>query len=475
MDAQRGIARRMVIGLPPDGLSPAWERDFAAYTPAGVIVFRRDFRDPDDLRRLTRRVRELAGARRIFIAIDEEGGWVSQLHPWFVVPPNARLLARGASPGDIARAARVTGERLRALGVDWDFAPVADVNIEPLNPVIGPRSFGADPEDVARCAGEFVHGLRAARVASCLKHFPGHGDTRVDSHLALPRYEGDAGRLAPHLTPFRANLDADAVMTAHVVYPALDPEQPATFSAAISSVLLRETLGFRGVAITDALEMKGAAVGRTLTEEARLALAAGCDLLLFATHDEALRRVRLELAKALTDGTLDHAGFDAARPRLAALAASVPEPSTDDLARPLESLTPEDWAPWLTAIIERGITVDGALPPGTWLLPWRVSGAPFPYGPSFSETLASVGEEVVADDRDAIELVTVASRVPVAADAIERLRALARARPTVLASFQNDVVLDLVPEAAVRVSAADCTLLTREVVAKRIAALRGTA
>src|SRR5207247_633027 len=119
MDAQRGIARRMVVGLPREGLSPAWEKDFSAYPPAGVLVFRRDFRDLEALRALTRRLRELARPRRLFVTIDEEGGFVSQLGGLLVCPPGAWLLGRGAEPGEIAFVSRVTGERLRALGVDW--------------------------------------------------------------------------------------------------------------------------------------------------------------------------------------------------------------------------------------------------------------------------------------------------------------------------------------------------------------------
>src|SRR5262245_60696378 len=181
MDAQRGIARRMVVGLPPDGLSPAWERDFSAYPPAGVIVFRRDFRDLEDLRRITRHLRQLARPRRLFIAIDEEGGFVSQLAGHLTVPPNARLLARGAAPGQHEWASRVTGERLRALGIDWGFAPVADVDREPRNPVIGPRAYGGEPEEVAERVREALRGFRAAGLATCLKHFPGHGATTLDS------------------------------------------------------------------------------------------------------------------------------------------------------------------------------------------------------------------------------------------------------------------------------------------------------
>src|SRR2546426_657056 len=325
MDAQRGIARRTVIGLPRDGLTPAWEKDFSAYPPAGVIVFRRDFGGLDGLRALTARLRELAKPRRLFIAIDEEGGPVSQLAGSLVVPPNALVLSRGASPGDVEWVSRVTGERLRALGIDWVFAPVADIHSEPRNPVIGPRAYGTDPGTVTRWVGEAVRGFRAARVASCLKHFPGHGHTEIDSHLALPICHADRDQLERReLFPFRNNLDADAVMTAHVVYPGYDPERPATFSRAITHDLLRGALGFAGVSITDALEMKGASEGRAPTDAARLALEAGCDLLLFAFHDENLRRVRLELARALVDGKIDRTNFDAARPRLARLDQACP-------------------------------------------------------------------------------------------------------------------------------------------------------
>src|SRR5258708_21020771 len=120
MDGQRAIARRMVIGLPPGGLVPAWEKDFAMFPPAGVIVFARDFRDLEDLRRLVTRLRDLARPRRIIVSLDEEGGWVSQLAGHLTVPPNAALLARGAGPGDLEWVAETTARRLRALGFDCD-------------------------------------------------------------------------------------------------------------------------------------------------------------------------------------------------------------------------------------------------------------------------------------------------------------------------------------------------------------------
>src|SRR6185436_17479563 len=159
MDAQRGIARRMFIGLPREGLSPSWEKDFAAYPPAGVILFARDFADLESLRRLTTHLRGLARPRRLFLAIDEEGGFVSQLAGHLIVPPNAALLARGAAAGDIEWASRNTAERLRALGLDWVFAPVADIHSQPQNPVIGPRAYGTDPGAVSQRVAEALRGF----------------------------------------------------------------------------------------------------------------------------------------------------------------------------------------------------------------------------------------------------------------------------------------------------------------------------
>jgi len=480
MDAQRGVARRMVIGLPREGLAPAWEKDFSAYPPAGLIVFARDFEDLADLRRLTARLRDLARPRRIFIAVDEEGGFVSQLAGHLVVPPNAALIARGGGPDAVERAARVTGERLRALGIDWVFAPVADIHSERRNPVIGPRSFGSEAGVVAAAVAASLRGLRAAGIASCLKHFPGHGDTELDSHLALPRCDAAPEVLETReILPFRGNLAADSVMTAHVVFPALDPERPATFSPAIVHDLLRGRLGFSGIVVTDALEMKGAAEGRSAAESARLAFEAGCDLALFAFHDESVRRARLELARMLVDGGLDRARYDGARPRLAAFDRSVPEPSAAELARPLESLTPPDWRPWIEGIVERGLLVRGRLTAGAAAGPWRVTEPQFPHGPRLAEELAALGVPLLAagapSGNPAVEVVALASRLPLPTAEIERLRALSRERPVALVGLQNDAALEDVPGAALRISAADATPVTRAVVARTLAGARRAA
>jgi beta-glucosidase-like glycosyl hydrolase len=495
MDAQRGISRRMVIGLPEGGLDGAWERDFAAYPPAGVILFRRDFQDLESLRRLTARVRELARPRRLFIAMDEEGGFVSQLAGHFVVPPNATLLARGATGDDIEWVSRVTAERLRSLGVDWTFAPVADVHSEPRNPVIGPRAYGTLPHDVIVALTGALKGFAAGGIATCLKHFPGHGDTVTDSHLALPVCRASRGTLEEReLAPFRAHLDADAVMSAHVVYPALDRDRPATFSRRVIDELLRGELGFQGVCITDALEMKGASGDRPLAEAGRLALEAGCDLLLYAFHSEEVRRARLELAKQLVDGAIDHARFDAARPRLAAFDARRPEPTAPELARPLESLTPPDWEERLTGIIRRGLRMRGPKARPVMSKVVEVIEPEWPWGASLREELQALGIEarraVAGSAIDAagrraadtsggdppagLTVEAIASRVPLDAAALQALEQRCAERHTAVVAFQADAFLGSLRHAGMLVSACDATPLTRRIVAGVLASYLGS-
>ncbi len=476
----------MVIGLPEGGPAPAWETDFAAFPPAGVIVFRRDFETLDGLRALLTRLRALARPHRLLVAIDEEGGFVSQLRGTLAVPPNAALLARGAAaralhghPGDIEWAARVTGERLRMLGVDWVFAPVADVNAEAANPVIGPRAYGTDAASAAHGVAGAVRGFRAAKVACCLKHFPGHGATTLDSHVASPVCASDRATIETRdLEPFRAGRDAgaDAVMTAHVRYPALDPDVPATFSRPILHGLLRGTLGFRGLCITDALEMQGASEGRTPAEAAVLALQAGCDLLLIVRDTAAVPAMRAGVARAIAQGRLARADLDASAARIEALRAATPEPTAEETTRPLGSLAPDGLVERLEDIVAHGLVVRGAFPAGAVKLPWRIEDVECQDGPGFRGCLANGGVamdlllgEKATGGAPRVEFIALANRAPLEIAEIERLRGLCRAHPTVLVGLMNDAFLDALPEAALRVSALDATPLTRRVVARTVA------
>jgi beta-N-acetylhexosaminidase len=258
------------------------------------------------------------------IAVDEEGGDVSRLHTREPSPVLGAAALGGA--GDLAlteAVGRWVGHELAAVGVTLDLAPDADVNSDPDNPVIGTRSFGADPEQVAAHVAAWTRGLQSTGVAACAKHFPGHGDTATDSHLDLPRIDVDADTLAGReLVPFDAAVEAGtaAVMTSHIVVPALDPDRPATLSPLVLG-MLREVLGFDGVIVSDALDMAGASAAVGIPEAAVRALAAGCDLLCLGPDKPAslVLEVRDAIVAAVGDGRLGGERLADAAGRVAAM------------------------------------------------------------------------------------------------------------------------------------------------------------
>jgi beta-N-acetylhexosaminidase len=221
------------------------------------------------------------------------------------------------------------------VGVNLDFAPVADVNSNPDNPVIADRSFGSDPRLVARHVAAFVSGLQSEGVGATLKHFPGHGDTDVDSHLALPTLRHDAGHLeAVDLPPFRAGIAAGAaaIMSAHILMPEIDASLPATLSRTAMHGLLRTHLGFRGVIVTDALDMRAIKDTWPAPQAAVMSLKAGTDLPVVIGGVDENRAVLDEVDAAAADGRLDPAEYAASQARVAALAdrfaAGVPNPGS---------------------------------------------------------------------------------------------------------------------------------------------------
>lgn len=267
----------------------------------GLVLFTRNLGAPAEIAALTDELRRHAILPPL-IGIDQEGGRVSRLPlPGLVFPGN---LALGLIDDlDLTRRVmRSIGEQLAALGIDVDFAPSVDVNHNPRNPIIGVRSFGEDPELVSRHGVAAVAGFREAGVLPVLKHFPGHGDTAADSHLELPTLRVDRSRLdAIELRPFVAALaaGAPAVMSTHILFPALDPELPSTLSRRILTGLLREELGFDGLIVTDCLEMKGIADHWGPEETAVLALEAGVDMLVVCHTLDTQRRMHRAICEAV--------------------------------------------------------------------------------------------------------------------------------------------------------------------------------
>jgi beta-N-acetylhexosaminidase len=259
-------------------VAPDWVLRRTAGGLGGVCLYARNIETPEQLAGLTASLH--AERPDLIIAIDEEGGDVTRLEARTGSSYPGNLALGAVDDIRLTRAiARAMGADLAAAGIGLDLAPVADVNSNPINPVIGVRAFGAQAEQVARQTAAWVAGLEEAGVAACVKHFPGHGDTSVDSHLALPVVNDD-----PHasgaLEPFRAAIAAGvrAVMSAHIVVPSLD-SVPATISAKVMTALLRGELRFEGLAVSDGLEMRAIADGVGIVEGTVLALAAGCDLL----------------------------------------------------------------------------------------------------------------------------------------------------------------------------------------------------
>ncbi len=240
--------------------------------------------ESDAVRALTA---ELRSRSRIplLIGADLERGAGQQFAGATGLPPLAAIASLG-DPSAISGAAALTAREARALGINWIYAPVCDLDIEPANPIVGTRSLGSDPHKVAADAVRWIEACQITGVLACAKHFPGHGRTTVDSHAALPTVDVGAETLREtDLVPFEAAVEAGvaAVMTAHVAYPAFDPSgAPATLSRTILNDLLREDIGFPGLVVTDALIMEGVLGGGEATAVVR-ALAAGCDLLLYPT------------------------------------------------------------------------------------------------------------------------------------------------------------------------------------------------
>jgi len=282
--------------------------------PCGVILFSRNIEDPLQTASLTHDLQRhawTAFGKGLFVGVDQEGGRVRRLGAPFTVFPSAFEMASSMAGEEAVRTfARVTAQELRLVGFNLDFVPVLDVVERPADvqgSVIGDRAYAADPETVARFGAIVMETMQSHGVITCCKHFPGHGGTLVDSHQELPVDDRPAALIRTRdLVPFAhaANLNADMIMTAHVLYPSLDPTLPATLSPALIDGLLRHTMGFDGVVITDDLDMGAVAATRSAAESAFLAVVAGVDIPLICNSPDKVFSARDRIRRAVKNREL---------------------------------------------------------------------------------------------------------------------------------------------------------------------------
>ena len=339
MDQAHIIGQKLMLAF--DGMDAPPEailRALREHRACGITLFRtRNIDHPAQVRRLTAQLQAAAqsmGLPPLLIAADQEGGQLMAVGQATQLPGNMALGAAGSA--ELAyRAGVVLGRELAAMGINVNYAPSVDVNVNPRNPVVGIRSFGEDPAAAASLGAALVAGVQSQHVAATAKHFPGHGDVTGDSHYGLPAVAHDLERLRQvELPPFRASIDAGVklVMTAHVALPALDGETapPATLSARVMTGLLRGELGFDGVIITDAMDMLAIRQGDLLGEDALRAVQAGADLLLLTASAKDHSRVHRALTRAAQDRILSAEALAASEARIAALkgwlAAAPPQP-----------------------------------------------------------------------------------------------------------------------------------------------------
>jgi len=317
----------MVIGFDGITVDAELRRLISEYHIGGVILFARNVQSPQQVAALTKELQKTAlenGSPGLFIAVDQEGGRVARLteDKGFTEFPSAMAIGATADPENAYRMASAMAAEMRAVGINVDFAPDLDVNNNPSNPVIGTRSFSSDPNKVAAFGAAFGRGLQENGILAFGKHFPGHGDTGTDSHIALPIVPHDRARLNRiEFLPFKAAIAENiaGIMSAHVTFPAIDsnPGLPATLSRSVLTGLLRDELGFQGLIATDSLEMGALAEnGYPPPVGATLAFAAGADLLVFNRDHEMHQQAFTHLVQAVKEGKISQEELDSSVRRI---------------------------------------------------------------------------------------------------------------------------------------------------------------
>lgn len=298
------IGQMFMLGIDGTGPSREIEEIFQTIRPGGVLLLGKNCESPKQVSELTGYLKGLSRDVPLLVAVDQEGGRVNRLKEPFTQFPSPGELGRTGNDIYVYRVGLAQGRELAAVGINMNLAPVLDVNINPRNTVIGDRSFGEDPAWVAKLGTAYMHGLKNAGVIATGKHFPGHGDTAIDSHLDLPRVEADRSRLERvELRPFRQAIEEEvpALLTAHVLYKALDPNSPATLSHKIVTGMLKERMKFPGLVLSDDLKMGAISAHHSIDEAAILATLAGVDMLVISKDKWEYEKVWRAVTRAVKE------------------------------------------------------------------------------------------------------------------------------------------------------------------------------
>ena len=313
MTSREKIGQLFMVGFLGTTVTPELATFMREYKPGGVILFSRNLESVEQIVELTNDLQRCSPKSPLLISIDQEGGRVSRLPKGFTIFPPCELIGRCNSTELAYAAAATTAKELRAVGINMNMAPVLDVNSNPDNPVIGDRAFGSVSNVVGEMALVTAAGLQDNKVVACGKHFPGHGDTNADSHKELPVVEALRERLeVVEFPPFRRAAEAGiaTMMTAHVLYKALDERLPATLSPDIITHLLREQMQYDGVVLTDDLEMHAIVDHYGPGDAAVRALLAGCDVLLICKDRDREVAAFESVEQAVASGTIGTARLD---------------------------------------------------------------------------------------------------------------------------------------------------------------------
>lgn len=320
--SREAIGQLFMVGFEGRSVSQDLAAFLTEYKPGGVILFARNLVSTEQIVELTNQLQACSPHAPLLIAIDQEGGRVSRLPDPFTICPPCEVLGRCNSSELAYAAAATVAMELKAVGINMNMSPVLDVNSNPTNPVIGDRAFASTPGPVSELGLATVGGLQDHRVVACGKHFPGHGDTNADSHKELPVVTASRERLdGIELPPFRhaAGHGVAAMMTAHVLYPALDERLPATLSPTIIGTLLREDIRYDGVVLTDDLEMHAIIDHYGIEEATVRALLAGCDMPLICKDRDREVAAITGVEKAVADGTITRERLTVSLARIARL------------------------------------------------------------------------------------------------------------------------------------------------------------